>query len=64
MLELEHDQKRYEWTWAERRTLRASDSEGKAGPVILEAQIEDMQLESMMPTEVLAPPGGTAVVLH
>ena len=62
LLELSQDQKRYQWTWAGHRTLRASDSDGKPGPVVLEAQIEDMQLESTMPNEVLSPPGGVAVV--
>lgn len=61
LLELSDDHKRYGWTWAERRTLRVSDAEGRPGPVILEAGIEDMQLENEMPTTVLAPPGGIAL---
>ena len=56
LLELEDDHKRYNWTWAERRTLRSSDAEGKAGPVISTATIEDMQLDNAMPLVVLAPP--------
>jgi hypothetical protein len=61
LLELSNDQRRYGWTWATHRTLRASDSEGKPGPVILEAEVEDMQLDNAMPVTVLAPPGGVPV---
>jgi hypothetical protein len=56
LLELEDDHNRYGWTWSERRTLRSSDAEGKRGPVILTATIEDMQLDNAMPIVVLAPP--------
>jgi hypothetical protein len=61
LLELTGDQRRYGWTWATHRTLRASDSDGKPGPIILEAEIEDMQLDNAMPVTVLAPPGGIPV---
>ena len=61
LLELSGDQKRYGWTWAERRTLRASDAEGRPGPIILDATVEDMQLNNTMPLVVLAPPGGMPV---
>lgn len=61
LLELSNDQRRYGWTWATHRTLRASDEGGKPGPVILEAEVEDMQLDNAMPATVLAPPGGVPV---
>lgn len=61
LLELAADQHRYGWTWAQRRTLRASDAEGRPGPVILDATVEDMQLDNAMPVTVLSPPGGIAV---
>jgi hypothetical protein len=63
LMELTNDQRRYDWTWATHRTLRASDESGRAGPIVLEADIEDMQLVNAMPTSVLAPPGGTPVRL-
>lgn len=61
LLELSKDRQRYGWTWAERRTLRASDADGRPGPIIIEATVEDMQLENTMPLVVLAPPGAVAV---
>jgi len=61
LLELSGDQQRYGWTWAGRRTLRASDSGGRPGPIILDATIEDMQLDNAMPLIVLSPPGATPV---
>jgi hypothetical protein len=63
LMELKDDQKRYGWTWAAHRTVRASDADGKPGPVVLEAEVEDMQLVNAMPLSVLAPPGGTPVRL-
>jgi hypothetical protein len=63
LMELTNDQRRYGWTWATHRTLRASDASGKPGPIVLEAEVEDMQLVNEMPLIVLAPPGGTPVRL-
>ncbi len=57
LLELANEKSRYGWTWAENRTLRSSDSEGTAGPIVWTAVVQDMQLESRMPVEVLSPPG-------
>jgi hypothetical protein len=61
LLELSNDQQRYGWTWAGRRTLRASDSDGRPGPIILDATVGDMQIDNAMPLTVLSPPGGTPV---
>ena len=61
LLDLSGDQQRYGWTWAGRRTLRASDSDGRPGPIILDSTVEDMQLDNAMPLIVLSPPGATPV---
>ena len=63
LLELEGDQRRYNYTWAGRRTLHASDAAGESGPVLWTAAISDFQLETSMPTVVLAPPGAGAGVI-
>ncbi len=57
LLELSNEKSRYGWTWAENRTLRSSDAEATAGPVVWTARVQDMQLEADMPVEVLAPAG-------
>ena len=63
LLELADDKKRYGFTWAERRTLHASDAAGEAGPVLWTAVVEDFQIEGHMPTIVLSPPdAGIGVV--
>jgi len=62
LMEFSDDQRRYGWTWAGRRVLRSSDADGTPGPVILTAVVQDMQLETFLPAEVLAPPGGVATV--
>lgn len=64
LLELADDRRRYDWTWPERRTLRASNAAGEPGPIIWTARIEDMQIEGLMPEVVLTPPGsGPGVVV-
>jgi hypothetical protein len=62
LMEFADEGKRYGWTWSGRRVLRTSDALGTPGPIVLTALIQDMQLETFLPTEVLAPPGGVAVV--
>ena len=62
LLELSGDRQRYGWTWATHRTLRASDESGRPGPIVLEADVADMQLDNAMPLTVLAPPGGAPVM--
>jgi hypothetical protein len=62
-LELDVDRMRYGWTWAERRTLYASNEAGENGPVVWTAVVQDMQIENTMPVIVLSPPGaGIGVV--
>lgn len=63
LLELADDRRRYDWTWPERRTLRASDAAGTPGPVVWTALYQDMQLEGRMPLAVLTPPGSGPGVL-
>ena len=65
LLELADDRMRYGFTWAERRTLHASDAAGEAGPVLWTAVLTDFQIEPepQMPAVVLHPPGaGVGVV--
>jgi hypothetical protein len=62
LLDLADDKQRYGFTWAERRTLHASDAAGEAGPVLWTAVVQDFQIENHMPTVVLSPPGATFVV--
>jgi hypothetical protein len=62
LMELSGDQQRYNWTWATRRVVHASDATGKVGPVVLDVRIEDMQVDNQMPLAVLSPPNGIAVV--
>ncbi len=62
LMEFSDEGRRYGWTWAGRRVLRASDADGAPGPILLTEVIQDMQLETFLPTEVLAPPGGKAYV--
>ena len=64
LLELADDRQRYGFTWAERRTLHASDPAGEAGPVLWTAVIQDFQIESQMPTIVLSPPDAGAFVVR
>ena len=63
LLELADDRSRYGFTWAERRTLHASDAAGEAGPVLWTAVVSDFQIEPFMPAVVLAPPGAGAGVI-
>jgi len=63
LLDLEGDRSRYDWTWAERRTLRASDPAGEPGPVLWTATIQDLQIEGQMPIAVLYPPDAGAGVV-
>jgi hypothetical protein len=63
LLDFDTDRQRYGWTWAERRTLRASDEAGEPGPVLWTATVQDMQIESRMPLIVLSPPGAGAGVV-
>jgi hypothetical protein len=62
LMEFADEGRRYGWTWSNRRVLRTSDAAGTPGPVVLTAEIQDMQLETFPPTDVLAPPGGAAFV--
>jgi hypothetical protein len=63
ILDLEDDRSRYEWTWAERRTLRAANAAGEPGPVLWTAVVQDMQIEGRMPAILLSPPdAGVGVV--
>lgn len=63
LLELADDRRRYDWTWPERRTLRASNAAGEAGPIVWTALVQDMQLEGRMPAILLSPPGAGPGVL-
>ena len=63
LLELADDRSRYGFTWAERRTLHASDAAGEAGPVLWTAVVSDFQIEPFMPAVVLTPPGAGAGVI-
>jgi hypothetical protein len=63
-LELADDRQRYGYTWAERRTLHASDEAGEVGPVVWTAVVQDFQVESQMPSVVLAPPSAGPGVVH
>lgn len=63
VLELADDHQRYGFTWAQRRTLHASDAAGEAGPVLWTAVLEDFQIEGQMPALVLSPPGAGAGVV-
>lgn len=56
LLEQSNEKSRYNWTWSENRTLYASDTEGTKGPVIWTGVVQDMQIESQMPDQVLTPP--------
>ena len=62
LMELSGDQQRYKWTWASQRKVYASDAEGRKGPLVLDVRIDDMQVDNTMPTVVLTPPNGLAVV--
>jgi hypothetical protein len=63
LLDLEADRSRYDWTWAERRTLRAANDAGEPGPVLWTAVVQDMQIEGRMPAILLSPPdAGVGVV--
>jgi len=62
LLELADDKSRYDWTWAERRTLHASNAAGEPGPVVWTAVVQDLQIEPAMPAAVLAPVGSAGVV--
>jgi hypothetical protein len=63
LLELADERNRYGWTWAERRTLHASNPAGEPGPVIWSAVVQDLQIEPAMPAVVLAPAGSGAGVV-
>jgi hypothetical protein len=63
LLELADDKRRYDWTWAERRTLHASNAAGEPGPVVWSAVVQDLQIEPALPAVVLAPPGSGAGVV-
>lgn len=63
VLELADDRQRYGFTWAQRRTLHASDPAGEVGPVLWTAVLEDFQIEGRMPAIVLSPPGAGAGVV-
>ena len=62
LMEFSDNGKRYGWTWAGRRVLRTSDAQGTPGPIVRTELVQDMQLETFLPAEVLAPPGGVATV--
>jgi hypothetical protein len=62
LMEFADEGRRYGWMWSNRRVLRSSDSAGTPGPIVWTALVQDMQLETFMPTEVLAPPGAAAFV--
>jgi len=64
LMEFSDQGHRYGWTWANRRVLRTSDADGTRGPVVWTALVQDMQLETFLPTVVLAPPGGVPYVSH
>ena len=63
ILDLEDDRSRYDWTWAERRTLRAANAAGEPGPVLWTAVVQDMQIEGRMPAILLSPPDAGAGVV-
>lgn len=63
LLDLEEDRSRYDWTWAERRTLRAANDAGEPGPVLWTAVVQDMQIEGRMPAILLSPPDAGAGVV-
>ena len=56
-LDLASDRTRFGWTFAESRTLYASDSDGRRGPVVWSALLQDMQLARGTPESILHPPG-------
>jgi hypothetical protein len=62
LMEFSDEGRRYGWMWSNRRVLRSSDAAGTPGPIVWTALVQDMQVETFMPTEVLAPPGAAAYV--